>query len=329
VPLGSVHEMGPFPLPWHIDWGTPNLGGGLVTDGGVFFIAATMDRQLRAFDVRDGRELWHYTLPVDATATPMSYTLDGRQYVLVNAGGHAMYNRGTGDYLMAFALPANPKHDPPRRIPWPLLPVSRAATAHEILPDGRIHLTIRHPPLPGVTPGMLAWWYRVLPISQVEFDGALRPMYHLFHPTEHGRIRVEEPAADGQPGVGAGGVVARYEWFGPYDSEGAARVIELSPQRFVSRPQFAGIRFGEVRHEWGVSPQGATYAVDTIIGVDWPLIGPWINALLRRHLFSDGMLREWQRHQVEEVGLLPHFLPALYAQRNDRNIYRLNERGAD
>ena len=225
--------------------------------------------------------------------------------------------------------PSPPKHDPPRRIPWPLLPVSRAATAHEILPDGRIHLTIRHPPLPGVTPGMLAWWYRVLPISEVEFDGALRPMYHLFHPTEHGRIWVEAPAADGQPGVGAGGVVARFEWFGPYDSEGAARVIELSPQRFVTRPQVAGIRFGEIRHEWGVSPQGATYAVDTIIGVDWPLIGPWINALLRRHLFSDGMLREWQRHQVEEVGLLPHFLPALYAQRNDRNIYRLNERGVD
>ncbi len=75
APLGSVHEMGPFPLPWHINWGTPNLGGGLVTDGGVFFIGATMDRQFRAFDVRDGRQLWSYELPIDATATPMSYAL--------------------------------------------------------------------------------------------------------------------------------------------------------------------------------------------------------------------------------------------------------------
>ena len=89
-------------------------------------------------------------------------------------------------------------------LPWPLRDVSPGATAHEILPDGRIHLTIEHRPLPGVTPEMLAWWYRVLPISQVEFDGALRPMYHLFHPFEHGRIWVEAPAADGQPGVGAG-----------------------------------------------------------------------------------------------------------------------------
>ena len=327
APLGSVHEMGPFPLPWHIDWGTPNLGGGLATDGGVFFIAATMDRQFRAFDIRDGRQLWTYQLPIDATATPMSYTFQGRQYVLINAGGHAMYNRGTGDYLIAFALaPATGhEHDPPRNLPWPLPDTTQAVTAHEILPDGRIHLTIQHRPLPGVTPGMLAWWYRMLPLSQVEFDGAMRPMYHLFHPTEHGRIWIEAPAADGKPGVGAGGVVARFEWFGPYDSEGAAHVIELSPRRFVTRPKIAGFTIGELRHEWGSSPQGATYTVDSVIGVDWPIVGPWVNALLCRYIFSDGMLREWKRHQVEEVGLLPNFLPALYAQRNDRNIYRLPE----
>ena len=117
--------------------------------------------------------------------------------------------------------------------------------------------------------------------------------------------------------------MARFEWFGPYDSQGAARVVELSPRRFVSRPQVAGLHFGEIRHEWGSSPQGATYAVDTIIGVDWPLIGPLVNALLRRTTFREDMLREWKRHQVEEVGLLPHFLPELYSQRNDRNLYRL------
>ena len=324
-PLGSVHEMAPVPLPWHINWGTPNLGGGLITDGGLFFIGATMDRQFRAFDVRDGRQLWAYKLPIDATATPMSYTLRGRQYVLINAGGHAMYNRGTADHLIAFALPVNPRHDAPRNLPWPLPDASRAVAAHEILPDGRIHLTIRHRPLAGVTAEMLAWWYRVLPLGKVSFDGELRPLYHLFHPTEHGRIWVEEPATDGRPGVGAGGVVARYEWFGPYDSEGAARVIELSPRRFVTRPLLAGLTFGELRHEWTDSTRGATYAVDTIIGVDWPVIGPVVNAMLRRFIFSEGMLREWQRHQVEEVGLLPHFLPTLYAQRNDRNIYRLLE----
>lgn len=103
--LGSVHEMGPVTAPFHITWGTPNLGGGIATGGGLFFIGATMDRQIRAFDVDDGETLWEYTLPNDATATPMTYTYKGRQYVVINAGGHFMFQRGYGDYVYAFALP--------------------------------------------------------------------------------------------------------------------------------------------------------------------------------------------------------------------------------
>ena len=103
--LGSVHEMGPVSAPFHIEWGTPNLGGGIATAGDLFFIGATMDRQIRAFDVNDGATLWQYTLPVDATATPMTYEYRGKQYVVINAGGHHMFQRGTGDYLYAFALP--------------------------------------------------------------------------------------------------------------------------------------------------------------------------------------------------------------------------------
>lgn len=103
--LGSVHEMGPITAPFHIDWGTPNLGGGIATGGGVFFIGATMDRQVRAFDIQTGETLWKYTLANDATATPMTYLYKGRQYVVINAGGHFMFQRGFGDYLYAFALP--------------------------------------------------------------------------------------------------------------------------------------------------------------------------------------------------------------------------------
>jgi quinoprotein glucose dehydrogenase len=105
APLGSVHEMGPVTAPFQINWGTPNLGGGIATAGDLFFIGSTMDRKIRAFDVNNGEILWDYTLPNDATATPMTYTYKGRQYVVINAGGHHMYNRGYGDYLYAFALP--------------------------------------------------------------------------------------------------------------------------------------------------------------------------------------------------------------------------------
>ncbi|MBE9548822.1 MAG: pyrroloquinoline quinone-dependent dehydrogenase [Proteobacteria bacterium] len=105
VALGSIHEMGPLKLPFQVNWGTPNLGGGIATAGGLFFIGATMDRQFRAFDTATGEQLWRYQLPVDATATPMTYSYKGRQYVVINSGGHYMFKRGYGDYLYAFALP--------------------------------------------------------------------------------------------------------------------------------------------------------------------------------------------------------------------------------
>ncbi|GAA6151346.1 pyrroloquinoline quinone-dependent dehydrogenase [Pseudoteredinibacter isoporae] len=104
-PLGSIHDMAPFPVPFDINWGTPNLGGSMTTAGGLTFIAATMDKRFRAYDSLSGKVLWTAKLPVDATAVPMSYELDGKQYVILAAGGHKMFNRGTGDYILAYALP--------------------------------------------------------------------------------------------------------------------------------------------------------------------------------------------------------------------------------
>jgi len=103
--LGSVHELGPITSPFQINLGTPNLGGGIATGGGLYFIGATMDRLVRAYDTTTGEVAWDFELPVDATATPMTYVYKGRQYVVINAGGHHMFNRGYGDYLYAFALP--------------------------------------------------------------------------------------------------------------------------------------------------------------------------------------------------------------------------------
>jgi len=105
APLGSVHELGPMSAPFQINLGTPNLGGGIATAGGLFFIGATMDRLIRAFDTASGEVVWDFELPVDATATPMTYIHKNRQYVVINAGGHHMFKRGYGDYLYAFALP--------------------------------------------------------------------------------------------------------------------------------------------------------------------------------------------------------------------------------
>jgi quinoprotein glucose dehydrogenase len=86
------------------NWGSPNLGGPIVTAGGVVFIGAAVDRTLHAFDIETGRELWQGALPQSAKATPMSYRLaSGEQYVAVVVGGGGAW--GAGDYVIAFRLP--------------------------------------------------------------------------------------------------------------------------------------------------------------------------------------------------------------------------------
>lgn len=105
VPLGATAEIHSLHLAVH--WGTPNMGGPLVTAGGLVFIAAAEDRDFRAFDEATGEELWNYRLPAAANATPMTYRLrpDGRQYVVIAAGGHGKLGSKLGDAVVAFTLP--------------------------------------------------------------------------------------------------------------------------------------------------------------------------------------------------------------------------------
>jgi quinoprotein glucose dehydrogenase len=85
--------------------GSPNLGGPMATAGGLVFTAASMDNHLRAFDSETGVELWKFELPAGGQATPMTYRLDGRQYVVIAAGGHGKLGTTLGDYVLAFTLP--------------------------------------------------------------------------------------------------------------------------------------------------------------------------------------------------------------------------------
>ena len=104
VPLGSEREFAPaLDL---MPFGSINLGGAMVTAGGLVFVAGTLDRRLHAFDVDTGKEVWRAELPASAHALPMTYESGGKQYVVVAAGGAAKIDGETrSDALEAFALP--------------------------------------------------------------------------------------------------------------------------------------------------------------------------------------------------------------------------------
>ena len=101
VPLGEYPELVRKGL---TQTGTENHGGPLVTAGGLVFIAATYDEKLRAFDKKTGKVVWEYKLPAGGFATPITYSVNGRQYVAIAAGG-TRYGLKPGGSYVAFALP--------------------------------------------------------------------------------------------------------------------------------------------------------------------------------------------------------------------------------
>jgi quinoprotein glucose dehydrogenase len=102
VPLGEYKELTTRGLP---ATGTENAGGSIITASGLIFIAATKDRKFRAFDTDTGRILWESPLDYAGHATPATYAVNGRQYVVIAAGGGSMVESSAGDEYVAYALP--------------------------------------------------------------------------------------------------------------------------------------------------------------------------------------------------------------------------------
>ena len=118
TPLGNSRHTAPFnikqnlPLPSSV----PELGSGIMTAGGVTFIAGTADNKLRAYDTKTGKVLWSTYLPAGGQANPAIYTgTDGREYVVITAGGHQPLGTMVGDYTIAFALPKDAAAKPPSK----------------------------------------------------------------------------------------------------------------------------------------------------------------------------------------------------------------------
>jgi len=104
-PFGTTRDRALFGI--SLPLGMPSMGGPILTQSGVAFVAAASDDYLRAYQAATGKELWKARLPAGGQATPMTYTspASGRQFVVIAAGGHATIGSKTGDYVIAYSLP--------------------------------------------------------------------------------------------------------------------------------------------------------------------------------------------------------------------------------
>ena len=104
-------NFGDFPSHPELGYGALNYGGPVVTAGGLIFIAATPDRMMRAYDSNSGQILWQTELPAAGFSTPAVYAVDGRQYVVIAAGGGRL-GPPSGSQYIAFALPTTEADHP-------------------------------------------------------------------------------------------------------------------------------------------------------------------------------------------------------------------------
>lgn len=106
-PIGQALNNGPFGIPSNlpVTIGTPNNGGPIVTAGGLVFIAAATDGLIRAIDIETGEVMWTDTLPAGGQTTPITFEVEGRQFIVLAPGGHHFMETPVGDHVIAWALP--------------------------------------------------------------------------------------------------------------------------------------------------------------------------------------------------------------------------------
>ncbi|MFO0629673.1 MAG: hypothetical protein U0325_29125 [Polyangiales bacterium] len=205
----------------------------------------------------------------------------------------------------------------PITVPWTMKPLTSAETRTEVLDDGRLHLWIRHDVIHGVTPSMLVWWFQHLD-GDMELEGRRLPRYRVWHPRDHVAFRYAHRPATG---IGPGAVFAIHEVLGrdpAFTVDVLTRVTRLDEGGFAHRPRVHGLPLARMDYAFRRVAGGTRYENSLTVGVPGPgRLAPLvrgINERVRPRAFPDGQGAAWLLHNVEEVGNLEYFLPALYAR---------------
>jgi DAPG hydrolase PhiG domain len=188
-----------------------------------------------------------------------------------------------------------------------------AQTSSCTLDDDRLELRIDHAPLSGVTPRMLHWWFQTAS-QDMHWRGRTIPRYHLWHPIDHIQLRVVRRASDGT--VGAGAKFHIVEAFGgnlAYLVDQVVDVTRLDDGGITLAVKALGRTIMELAHTFEARGDATVYRTRMLIGAGGGLAKP-IGRWVRRRRFPSAKAGAWLKHNVEEVGNLPHFLPELYAR---------------
>jgi hypothetical protein len=200
----------------------------------------------------------------------------------------------------------------------PMKPVTSARTAESILPSGQLLLTIEHDTIRGVTPPMLRWWFENLG-GTLSYGGTVYPRYLLWHPRDH--IHWALAARSPSGGAGQGAQFRIVEAFGAnpdFYVDSIEYVEKLDDDGISLVRRELGTEIFRLEHRFGTADGGSGYRSRMVVGAASGPIASLFNSIVRPHLFPNAMGTAWLTHNVEEVSMLEHMLPTVYAGRAAR-----------
>ena len=175
---------------------------------------------------------------------------------------------------------------------------------------------------------MIRWWFENIDSSTtyngIDFNGAEVPVYRYWHPFDHIQVRWLKKVPDPDGRIGPGSIIGIKEIIGGrYPVDAKARVTRFSEDAFNFELLAGGIApVGLVVHVWDSSDEGLDFRTEVILTPRVAVIGALLTRIARRFLFSDGMLRAWVAHNIEESGETEKFVPVLYAHATGRETNR-------
>jgi hypothetical protein len=201
---------------------------------------------------------------------------------------------------------------PPRAVPWNLKPFSSARTSLTYDGYGRMVASIEHELLRGITPVMLAWWFRNIG-GECEIGGQRLNKYLAWHPTDHILWELDREAPGGGAGIGARfRIVEIFNGNPDHYIDVVETVQRLDETGLTLVNRIIGVEVSRLNHDFIATEEGTLYRSTLTIGTAFPVLKGLLNPLMHRYVMSEEKARSWLRHNVEEVGAFEHMLPLIY-----------------
>ncbi len=202
---------------------------------------------------------------------------------------------------------------PPRDLPWPLKPLQSARTSLTYDGDGRMVMSIQHDLLKGISPEMVAWWFGNIG-GDMDVAGKRLNKYLVWHPRDHILWQLAQPGPDGRASAGAKFRIV--EAFGrnpDFYIDIIDTVTRLDATGITLVSYKLGLPISRLNHDFITVDGGTQYVSTLTIGTSVPWLSTALNRVLHQVVFTEAMGKAWLRHNIEEVGLLEHIIPRIYA----------------